>query len=141
MSQSSPILWIEVDDCDTADMIVRQSAKIHNPNAKAIMYPPQELFPSIKSIENNCKAAKTKDSNLRYQVRLGTNNLELWLKSLGYKEYYPADLTVFGPYTKPNLDKITTLPNFGIIPSRGRTLKRARESPEAATKSHQALNH
>ena len=77
MSQSSPILWIEVDDCDTADMIIRQSAKIRNPDAKAIMYPPQELFPLVKSIENNCKALKTKDVNLQYQVRLGSSNLEL----------------------------------------------------------------
>ena len=47
MSQTSSILWIEVEDSDTADMIIRQSAKIHNPDGKAIMYPPQELFPSI----------------------------------------------------------------------------------------------
>ena len=72
-----------VDDCYTADMIIRQSTKIRNPDAKAIMYPPEELFPSIKSIENNCKAQKTKDVNLHYQVRLGFNNLELWIKSFG----------------------------------------------------------
>lgn len=53
MSQTSAILWIELEDRDTADMIMRQSAKIRNPNGIAIMYPPQELFPSIKSIENN----------------------------------------------------------------------------------------
>ena len=60
MSQSSPILCIEIEDSDTADMLIKQSAKIRNPDGKAIMYPPQELFPSIKSIENNCKAAKIK---------------------------------------------------------------------------------
>ena len=39
MSQSSPIIWIEVQDSDTADMLMRQSAKIRNPNGQAIMYP------------------------------------------------------------------------------------------------------
>ena len=65
MSLSSPILWIEVNDSYTADMLSRQSAKIRS-KAKAIMYPPQELYPTIKSIENNCKAQRSKNPNLRY---------------------------------------------------------------------------
>ena len=111
-------------------MIIRQSAKIRNPDGIAIIYPPQELFPSIKSIENNCKAAKSKDQNLRYQVRLGHNNIELWIKTLGDKEYLKVDPTVFGSYTLPKIDNITTLPNLSVSPPKGKTLKRTRESPE-----------
>ena len=40
-SQTSPILWIELEDSDTADMLIRQSAKNRNPDGKAIMYPPK----------------------------------------------------------------------------------------------------
>ena len=69
MSQTSPIMWIELEDSQTADMIMRQAAKVQNPNGKAIMYPPQELFPTIKSIENNCKAKKASNPTLRYQVK------------------------------------------------------------------------
>ena len=129
MSQSFPILWIEVEDYDMADMIIKQSAKIRNPNGKAIMYPPQELFPSIKSIENNCKTQKSMHPNLRYQVRLGHDNIELWIKQLGDKEYIKVDPNVFGPYTMPKIDNITTLPNLGVSPPKGRTLKRTRDSP------------
>ena len=86
MSQSSPILWIEVEDSTTADMIIKQSAKVRNPDGKAIMYPPQELFPSIKSNENICKVAKITNEDLQYQVRLGHNNLELWIKNMGDPE-------------------------------------------------------
>merc|ERR1712115_528656 len=39
-------------------------------------------------------------------------------------------LTFFGPYTQLNLNKLTTQPNLGVSPPQGRTLKRARESPE-----------
>ena len=38
--QTSPILWIELEDIKTADMLIRQSAKIRNPDGEAIMYPP-----------------------------------------------------------------------------------------------------
>ena len=79
MSQGSPIVWIELEDTDTAEMLMRQSARIRNPDGKAIMFPPQELYPTIKSIENNCKAAKINHKELRYQVKLGEDNLELWI--------------------------------------------------------------
>ena len=48
MSQSSPILWMEVDDYTTADMIIKQSAKVRNPDGKAIMYPPSGTIPIHK---------------------------------------------------------------------------------------------
>merc|ERR1712177_184011 len=91
---------------------------------------PQELFPSIKSIENNCKAAKITNEDLHYQVRLGHNNLELWIKNIGDPDYIKVEPTLFGPYTQPNLDKITTQPNLGVSPPQGRTLKRSRDSPD-----------
>ena len=84
----------------------------------------------MKSIKNNCKAAKITNEDLRYQVRLGHNNLELWIKNIGDPDYLQVEPTLFGPYTQPNLDKITTQPNLGISPPQGRTLKRARDSPD-----------
>ena len=91
MSQSFPILWIKVDDHTTADMIIKQSAKVCNPDGRAIMYPPKKLFLSIKSIENNCKAAKITNEDLCYQVRLGHNNLELWIKNIGDPDYIQVE--------------------------------------------------
>ena len=104
-------------------MLMRQSAKIHNPNGIAIMYPPQELFPSIKSIENNCKAQKSIHPNLRYQVRLGHDNIELWIKQLGDKEYLKVDPNFFGPYTLPKIDNIVTLSNLEVSPLKVEPLK------------------
>ena len=95
------------------------------------MYPPQELFTTIKSIENNCKAKKASNPTLRYQVRLGDDNIELWIKVLGDKGYTKVNPDIFGPYTQPNIQNITTTPNLGVSPPKGRVLKRPRESPEA----------
>ena len=54
----------------------------------------------------------------------------MWIKDIGDIDYKNIDLTTFGPYTQPNLDKTTTLPTLGVSPPKGRTLKRLRESPE-----------
>merc|ERR1712215_650895 len=64
-----------------------------------------------------------------------------WIKTLGDKEYIQVEPTVFGPYTIPNIDKITILPNLGVSPPKGRTLKRTRDSPETVKipSKHQTL--
>ena len=41
MSQGSPILWIELEDIETAEMLQHQANRMRNPNGQAIMYPPR----------------------------------------------------------------------------------------------------
>merc|ERR1712240_954224 len=91
---------------------------------------PQELFRTIKSIEQNCKEAKKTNPDLRYQVKLGPDNIELWTKLLREPQYTKQELTTYGPIIEPVIDKITTLPNFGLSPPKGRTFKRLRDSPD-----------
>ena len=62
LSSTSSILWIEVQNSETADWIQKQSS-YYKREAWAIMYPPQELFRTIKSIEQNCKEAKKANPN------------------------------------------------------------------------------
>ena len=44
MSQGSPILWIELEDIETAEMLQHQASRMRNPNGQAIIYPPQDLI-------------------------------------------------------------------------------------------------
>lgn len=60
--------------------------------------------------------------NLRYQVRLGHGNIELWIKQLGDREYIKVNPNVFRPYTMPKIDNITTLPNLGVSPPKAKPL-------------------
>merc|ERR1712240_699733 len=94
------------------------------------MYPPQELFQTIKSIENNCKDHKKSNPELRYQVKLGPDNIKLWTQLLGEPQYSRQEPTIYGSIIQPKIDKIITLPNFGQSPPKGRTFKRPRESPD-----------
>ena len=75
LSKNSPILWVELNSAEDVDSILMHSSKVWNLQAKAIMYPPSEIFRTIKSIEANCKKAKEKDPDLRYNVKLGVDNL------------------------------------------------------------------
>ena len=130
MSKNSPILWIELDCPEDVDIILRHSARVWNLQAKAIMYPPSELFRTIKSIELNCKKQKEKDPDLRYNVRLGVENIELHIKHLGDYEYCHVNLDIFGPFEEPNLEKTTVHTTMSDSPPKGRILKRQRNSPE-----------
>ena len=95
ISQTSPLLWIELEDYTIADIILKQSAKVRNPDGRAI----------------------------------GHTNLELWIKNIGDLDYIKNEPNLFGPYTQPNLDQISTLLTLGVSPPKGHTLKRARDSP------------
>merc|ERR1712240_502907 len=142
LSNTSSILWIEVQDIETVESILRQSAYFKR-EAKAIMYPPQELFQTIKSIENNYKEKKKSNPELCYQVKLGQDNIELWTKLLREPQYTKQELTTYGPIIEPVIDTITTLPNFGQSPPKGQTFKRLRDSPDHSIitpKRHQYLS-
>ena len=72
---------------------------------------------------------KDKDPNFRYQVRLGKENLELFIKQLDDSEYTEVQLDLFGSYIKPDLSKFNVQSSLNISPPKGRTMKRAWESP------------
>ena len=61
---------------------IQKQSLILKCEARAIMYPPPEFFRTIKSIENNCKVNKKQNPDLRYQVKLGPENIELWIKPI-----------------------------------------------------------
>merc|ERR1712240_754436 len=131
LSTTSPILWIEVQSEEIALNIQKQSAILKR-EERAIMYPPPEFFKTIKSVENNCKEAKKKNTDLRYMVKLGHNNIELWTKQLRDPQYSQQPLTVFGDIEEPNIERIITTPNFGQSPPKGRE-----KPPSFNTQQHQ----
>merc|ERR1712243_56267 len=141
LSNTSPILWIEVQNEEIAEHIQKQSSHFER-EARAIMYPPQEFFRTIKSIENNYKEEKEKNTALRYIVKLGQDNIELWAKQLREPQYTKQSLTVFGNIEEQRIERIITTPKFGQSPPKGRdtTLKRLRESTENSAISPKRFN-
>ena len=58
MSQSSPIFRIEVDDHTTTDMIIKESAKVCNPDGRAIMYPPKNFSQPLNLLKTTVRQPK-----------------------------------------------------------------------------------
>merc|ERR1712240_873462 len=81
---------------------------------------PPEFFRTIKSVEYNCNERKKIDKDLRYMVKLGTDNIELWTKHLREPQYTQQPLTTFGEIEEPNIERIIITPNFGQSPPKGR---------------------
>merc|ERR1712240_153392 len=80
---------------------------------------PPEFFRTIKSVEYNCNERKKTDKDLRYMVKLGTDNIELWTKHLWEKQYTQQPLATFGEIEEPNIQRIIITPNFGQSPPKG----------------------
>merc|ERR1712240_646805 len=108
-----------VDNEQTAIDIQKQSATLRR-EARAIMYPPPEYFRTIKSVEHNCNEQKKTNKDLRYIVKIGTDNIELWTKYPQEPQYSQQPLDTYGEIEPPNLERIRITPNFGQSPPKGR---------------------
>ena len=65
------------------------------------------------------------------------------MKLLREPQYTKKSLTPYGSIIEPVIDKITTLPNFGLSPPKGHNFKRLRDSPDNSIrtpKRHQFIN-
>merc|ERR1712240_165743 len=119
LSTTSDILWIQLDNEKSAIDIQKQSASLRR-EARAIMYPPPEFFRTIKSVEHNCNEQKKTNKDLRYIVKIGTDNIELWTKYLKEPQYSQQPLDTYSEIEPPNLERIKITPNFGQSPPKGR---------------------
>merc|ERR1712240_545349 len=81
---------------------------------------PPEFFRTIKSVEYNCNERRKTEKDLRYMVKLGTDNIELWTKYLREPQYTQQPLTTYGEIEEPNIQRIIITPNFGQSPPKGR---------------------
>merc|ERR1712240_106487 len=119
LSTTSDILWIQLDNERSAIDIQKQSATLRR-EARAIMYPSPEFFRTIKSVEHNCNEQKKINKDLRYIVKIGTDNIELWTKYPQDPQYSKQPLDTYSDIEPPNLDRIRITPNFGQSPPKGR---------------------
>ena len=86
---------------------------------------------SIVSLQVSKKSIHIRSTRNR---RYFTETLVLHFhKNIADPDYIKVEPNLFGPYTQPNLEKINTQPSLGVSPPQGRTLKRARDSPENTT--------
>merc|ERR1712243_212463 len=63
---------------------------------------------------------KQTNKDLRYIVKIGTDNIELRAKYLQEPQYTQQPLDTYGEIEPPNLERIIITPNFGQSPPKGR---------------------
>ena len=93
-----------------------------------ITYYPNKVFNTVKDIERLCKEAQKIDKDLRYQVLLGEDEIQLHLKHLEYHVWvkHPADN--YGEIVAPELSTISSAMTTwkAQSPPQGRQPKRSR---------------
>ena len=108
-----------------------------NPNVNMVTYIPPPLWPIKSKIIANCKIAQKANPKLRYQVRLGTSNVQLYTKEVGDQFFRETPNALFGPIPDISKNKYSPIKERMILS----TKKRPRSlSPESSNKQQRQLN-
>ena len=91
----SSILWIETE-IDQVKNIFMKAAIIANKQISVMQYYPRILWERKKSLDKRMSVERVKDTKLRYQIRLGVNDIELLTKQENDKFYVKVDVETYG---------------------------------------------
>ena len=91
----SSILWIETE-IDQVKNIFMKAAITGNRKISVMQYYPRILWERKKSLEKRMAVERVKDRKLRYQIRLGVNDIELLTKGVNDKFYVKVDVETYG---------------------------------------------
>ena len=91
----SSILWIETE-IDQVKNIFMKAAITANRKISVMQYYPRILWERKKSLEKRMSVERVKDRKLRYQIRLGVNDIELLTKGVNDKFYVKVDVETYG---------------------------------------------
>merc|ERR1712105_65978 len=81
----------------------------------------------------NCKIAQKSNPQLRYQIRLGNHDIELWTKHLGEQYFLLTPLNEFGPL--PSIGKELNVSPIRIRNSQKKSKRDRSVSPDTANKA------
>ena len=93
----SAILWITLNKQMDVSKIFRRAAQIKTKNIRIMTYFPSSIWPRKMSIEKNLAKARSANKNLKYQIRLGNSDLQLFVKDNKNPMWSRVDLDHFGP--------------------------------------------
>ena len=91
----SQILWIETSEANVKKIYSRAAA-LKNKNIRLITYFPAELWERKVALDKHLKLERVNEPNLRTQVRLGTEDLELNTKHVGEPLWQVTPVTAYG---------------------------------------------
>ena len=111
-SQKQNIMWVTFDSESPALALYQRQADLGRNNIRLIRYTPHWVYLRNRELEIQCCLASELDHNLRTQIRLGTSDLILKIKSKGERFYKEVPIDYFGKlpdmdFTNPLSDSIS----------------------------------
>ena len=94
-SSKANIMWITASE-NLVRRIRMLSARVKNKDITLLTFFPSILWDRRTALMNNCKKAHRLNPKLRYQIRLGTTDIELWTKNFDEIQYLRTPLLEFG---------------------------------------------
>ena len=91
----SAILWIETEIAQVKNIFMKAAIKA-NRKISVMQYYPRILWDRKKSLEKRMAIERVKDKKLRYQIRLGMNDIELLTKGVDDAFYVKVDVETYG---------------------------------------------
>ena len=94
-NHESAILWIETEIVQVKNIFMKAAIK-GNRKISVMQYYPRILWERKKSLEKRMAIERVKDKKLRYQIRLGVNDIELLTKGVDDEFYVKVDVETYG---------------------------------------------
>ena len=88
-------MWITANET-LVRRIRMLSARVKNKDISLLTFFPSLLWDRRTALMNNCKKAHRLNPKLRYQIRLGNSDIELWTKNFDENQYIKTLLLEFG---------------------------------------------
>ena len=92
---------------------------------------PSFLWDRKTKLLENCKQQQQKDQNLRYQIRLGRKDIELWTKYQGEKYFRKTPILAFGDLPEIEDDTFSPIKERSV-----QSIKRPRSQSPSVRNTH-----
>ena len=79
-NEKASILWVELENEEQVKEVFSMAAYYKNQKVRILTFFPSEIFARMKELETKSKEERKRNSNLKYQVRIGYDDIKLFLK-------------------------------------------------------------
>ena len=93
----SSILWVTLSKELDVTKIFRRSAQLKTRHIRIMTFFPSSIWPRKMSVEKNLFEARKSNRALKYQIRLGMNDIQLFIKDDKLPVWTRVDLDRYGP--------------------------------------------
>ena len=93
----SSILWVTLSKQTDVTKIFRRAAQLKMKNIRIMTFFPSSIWPRKMSVEKNMAKARQTNKDLKYQIRLGNNDIQLLIKDNHNPVWTRVDIDKYGP--------------------------------------------